>query len=136
MSDPHLLDAGARREGRHRLIARSATTLALQWIAFLLAPVTFFSHLQVAYALVPWSCARGTTLWLHVAGALSVALAAAGVALSWRVWSREGHDEPGEHGGPAPRGRLIALSGLMMGALFVLLLGGQWLAVWMVSPCQ
>lgn len=63
--DPRLLDANARREGRERIVVPSATSLAAQWTGFFLAPATFFAHLQVAYVLVPWSCARGNLLWLH-----------------------------------------------------------------------
>lgn len=134
--DPALLDANANREERGRVRASSATSTAAQWTAFLVAPAAFFAHLQLAYVLVPWSCVRGTHLWLHVAGALSVALALAGLLLSWRVWAREGHDAPGEAGGPAPRARFLALCALMMAALFVLLLAVQWAQVFVISPCQ
>lgn len=134
--DPALLDATAQRRGRTRLRARSATSLPAQWTAFLLAPATFFVHLQVAYVLVPWSCVRDTRLWLHATGAASVALALLGTLLAWRVWSREGHHAPGEGGGPAPRARFVALCALAMGALFVVLLAVQWAQVFVISPCQ
>jgi hypothetical protein len=134
--DPRLIDADAPRVGRKRIVRHPATSLAAQWTGFFLAPATFFAHLQVAYVLVPWSCARDSHLWLHVAGALSVLLALVGTAVAWTVWAREGGGEPGQHGGPSPRARFLAVSGVVMSAMFALLLAGQWVAVFIISPCQ
>jgi len=138
--DRALIDASANREGRDRERVQSATSLPMQWTGFLLAPVTFFAHLQVAYVLVPWSCARGGTLWLHVAGASSVVLAAIGTVVAWMVWTREsdddGHDAPGQHGGPRPRARFLAVTGFAISAMFVLLLAAQWAAAFFLSPCS
>ena len=134
--DPRLIDAAARREGRERIIVHPATSLTSQWTGFFLAPLTFFAHLQVAYVLVPWSCARGTHLWLHVAGAVSVILALVGTFVAWSVWMGEGGGEPGQQGGPSPRARFLAVTGFVMSAMFALLLAGQWAAVFIISPCQ
>ena len=139
-SGPAPIDASANREGRHRERVYPATSLAMQWTGFFLAPVTFFAHLEVAYVLVPWSCMRSNTLWLHVAGFASVFLAAIGTAVAWMVWTREsdddGHDAPGQHGGPRPRARFLAVTGFVMSAMFVLLLAAQWAAALFLSPCQ
>jgi hypothetical protein len=134
--DPRLIDADARREGRKRVIAHPATSLATQWTGFFLAPATFFAHLQVAYVLVPWSCARDNRLWLHVAGALSVLLGVIGTTIARTVWLREGGGEPSQHGGPTPRARFLGVCGCVMGAMFTLLLLGQWAAVFILDPCQ
>jgi hypothetical protein len=134
--DPRLIDASANREGRERIITHPATSLAAQWTGFFLAPATFFAHLQVAFVLVPWSCARGNHLWLHVAGALSVLLAIVGTVVAWTTWAREGGGEPGQDGGPSPRARFLAVTGFVMSAMFVLLLAAQWAAAFIISPCQ
>lgn len=134
--EPHLIDASAGRVGRGRVPVLSATSTASQWRAFFLAPATFFAHLQLAYVLVPWSCARHTQLWLHLTGLLAVALAALGTFLCWRVWATEGREPPGQAGGPAPRARFVALTGMAMGGLFVILLAAQWAASLFLSPCQ
>ncbi len=110
--------------------------LAGQWIGLFLAPTVFFAHLQVTYLLVSWACATGTTLWLHVAGVIGVLLAAAGTAVAWVTWQRIGRHAPGEAGGPGPRARLLAVTGLGTSAMFVLLLLGQWVPVFFLSPCQ
>lgn len=138
VNEPPLPDASAIRRGRDRVRAHGATSLAMQWTGFFLAPAAFFAHLQVAYVLVPWSCMRDNRLWLHVAGAVSVLLALTGVAVAWTVWSREsdaGLEAPGEHGGPRPRARFLAVAGVVMSAMFALLLAAQWAAALFLSPC-
>ena len=134
--DPRLIDASAHRDGRKRIVVHPATSLATQWTGVLLAPAAFFAHLELAYVLVPWSCARSDHLWLHVIGALSVLLALAGTVVAWTVWTREGGGAPGQHGGPTPRARFLGVSGFVMSAMFVLLLAAQWAAAFIISPCQ
>ena len=119
--------------------------LAEQWLGMLFAPAVFFAHLQVAYMLVPWACATGGHVWIHVAGVASVVLAAVGALFAWRAWDRVGRDAPGEAGHvttsdgerePVPRARLLGAVGLGMSAMFVLLLLAQWVAAFVISPCQ
>ena len=107
-----------------------------QWVGLFLAPTVFFAHLQVTYLLVPWACETQTTLWLHVSGVVSVLLAAAGTAVAWLTWARIGRHAPGETGGPRARARLLAISGFVMSAMFVLLLLAQWATAFFISPCQ
>ena len=110
--------------------------LAGQWIGLFLAPAVFFVHLQVTYLLVSWACATGTTLWLHVAGVVGLLLTIAGAAVAWLTWVRVGRHAPGDEGGPGPRARLLAVSGLGTSAMFVLLQLAQWVPVFFMSPCQ
>jgi hypothetical protein len=110
--------------------------LAAQWIGLLLAPATFFAHLQIAYVLVPWACLHDGDVWLHVVGVVSVVLALIGALVAWRLWDRTGRDAPGEGGGALPRARFLALVGVCVSALFVLLLAVQWIAAFFISPCQ
>jgi hypothetical protein len=110
--------------------------LSLQWIGLLFAPAVFFVHLQVAYVMVRWACIRDGAIWIHVLGAFSVVLAAAGMWAAWRVWSEAGGDAPGEGGGAQPRARFLGVCGLLTSAMFVLLLAAQWVAAFFISPCQ
>ena len=107
-----------------------------QWIGVFLAPAVFFAHLQVTYVLVPWACVRNGEPWIHLAGALSVVLAAVGAFVAWHTWRRGGHDDPGEAGGVMPRTRLMGVLGLGLSLMFVLLLLGQWMTAFFLSPCQ
>jgi hypothetical protein len=127
---PH--DAERRRHGHDG--ARSS--LFAQWTGLFLAPAAFFAHLQIAYVLVPWSCATGDRLWLNVVDAVSVILALVGTAIARRVWTTDDLGQNGGAGGPSSRARFLGITGAVMGATFVLLLAAQWAAAWIISPCQ
>jgi hypothetical protein len=129
----------ATREPERRAHAddlRASPRLAAQWVGLLLAPATFFAHLQGAYVLVPRACRYDASVWLHVVGVASVLLAAAGTLVAWRVWEDAGRHETTETGGPLPRARFLGVVGFVMSAMFVLLLLAQWVAGFVISPCQ
>ncbi len=110
--------------------------ITAQWIGLLLAPAAFFTHLQLGYVLVYRACRYHTDLWVHVAGATSVALAAFGTWTAWRVWTRTGRTTSIEEAGAVARARFLGITGFGSGALFVLLLLSQWMAAFVLSPCQ
>jgi hypothetical protein len=116
------------------VVSRPST--AAQFVGLLLAPATFFAHLQGAYVLVPRACRYHADVWLHVVGVASVVVAAAGTWVAWRVWDASGRHESTEPGGPLPRARFLGVSGLGVGSLLTLLLLAQWLAAFVISPCQ
>lgn len=109
---------------------------AVQWVGLLLAPAAFFTHLQLGYVLVYRACRSHTNVWVHLAGATSVALAALGTWTAWRVWARAGRTTSVEGADAAARARFLGLAGLGTGALFVLLLVAQWMTAFVLSPCQ
>jgi hypothetical protein len=120
----------------HERELEAAPPLARQWLGLLLAPATFFAHLQGAYVLVPRACRYHADVWLHVVGVASVVVAAYGTWLAWRVWSDAGRDGSTEPGGPLPRARFLGLTGTGVGALLTFLLFWQWIAAFFISPCQ
>jgi hypothetical protein len=123
-----------RDDTRHESIDERAPVA--QWVGFFLAPAVFFAHLQIAYVIVPWACARRGDAWFHVVGVLSVVLSLAGAIVAWRVWQRVGRDEPGEGSGALPRTRFVAVTALGMSTLFTLLLVVQWVAGFFITVCQ
>ena len=116
------------------VVSRPST--AAQFVGLLLAPATFFAHLQGAYVLVPRACRYHADVWLHVVGVASVVVAAAGGWVAWRVWTEAGRGESTEPGGAVPRARFLGLTGVGMSALLTLLLLAQWVAAFVISPCQ
>jgi hypothetical protein len=109
---------------------------ALQWIGLLLAPAAFFAHLQIGYLLVPWACVRDGRLWVHLLGALAIAMALAGVWAAWTTHARSDNAQPNDDPGAVPRTRFMGTVGLCMSGVFVLLLVAQWAAGFIISPCQ
>lgn len=110
--------------------------LLQQWTALLLAPATFLVHLQVAYMLVPWACGNDGHVWVHVAGALSVLLSAAGALVAWRLWGATRRGAPSEGADLPSRARFVAVSGLVTSLAMTLVLVVQWVAVFVYSPCE
>jgi hypothetical protein len=116
--------------------SRDERAPALQWIGLLLAPAVFFAHLELAYVLVPWACVTKGQLWVHVSGAAAILLAFAGAVAAWRVHARTENAQPNDGAGSVPRTRFLGTVGICMSAAFVLLLIAQWVAGFVISPCQ
>ena len=134
---------GNQRELRREVLGHGREPArVLQWIGFLLAPAAFFVHLQVAYVLVPWSCATQNVLWQHLVGFIAVVLALLGAAAAWvtRARTREAGDHPRGHPveGPGPlfRTRFLANTGLGVSALLALILFMQFIAGFFITVCQ
>jgi hypothetical protein len=116
--------------------SREERAPVLQWVGMLLPAATFFTHLQVGYVLIPWSCTMRQEIWIHVVGVASVILAALGTMAAWRTWMRGGHEVPGEGAGSLPRTRFLGAVGLGTGATFTLILFAQWIAAFFIGVCQ
>jgi hypothetical protein len=100
------------------------------------APLAWFLDLQVSYASVKWVCEhdlRALQLLLPLA---SVALLGCGAALSWSAFNavRERASEDGAL--LADRNYFLALGGLMMSALFALLIVNSYFGRVLLSPCE
>jgi hypothetical protein len=113
---------------------RSSVLFAL-WMGVLLAPFSFLLNLQISYALVPWACAAGHIFWLHLASAGTFLLAMLGAFTAWRSWQKTGRELQSEGGNPVARSRFMAITGLMMSALFSLVILAQWIANFILDPC-
>lgn len=107
-----------------------------QWVGMFLAPAVFAVHLQVTYNVIPWACVRGGDLWVHAIDIAAVLLSLAGTIVAWRVWRRLGRDAPGEGGGSLPRTSFLGVCGLGFSATVTLVLFGQWITAFYISPCQ
>jgi len=116
--------------------SRDEPAPSLQWIGLLLAPATFFAHLQLAYVLVPWACVRGGALWVHLVGLAAILLALGGALAARRVHGRAENTQPNDGAGSVPRTRFLGTVGLCTSAFFALLLTAQWVAGFFISPCQ
>ena len=127
----HIDPAWARARAPHE------PSLAAQWLGVLLAPAAFIAHLEIGYVLVYRACRYDATEWLHVVGVASVLLAALGTWMAWRVMSGapEGPAD-GEGGDARSRARFFGIVGLGVSGLLTLLLITQWVAAFVIHPCQ
>jgi len=106
------------------------------WVGLLLPPIAFLINLEVAYALVPPACSSGNELPMHLVHLASLLLAVFAGVTAWRWWKLRGATWPGEKGDPVDRSRFMAGTGLLVSALFVLIILAQWIPTLVLDPCQ
>jgi hypothetical protein len=113
-----------------------ARHIRMLWGGLLLPPAAFLANLEIAYALVPAACAARDTVLLHLVNAASLAVALAGGLIAWRSWNTVGRLWPNGEAGPIGRSRFLAAVGVSLAVLCVLVIVAQWLAVFLLDPCQ
>ncbi len=114
---------------------RTHRGLVLEWLGVLLGPFAFLLHLQVNYALVPVTCLhRLGAMPLHLAAAATFALTGVALLAALRTRRRagEGHEE---EAGRTARARFMGLLGLLVSALFLIVMLAQWLPIFLIDPC-
>ena len=104
----------------------------------LLGPVVWLVCLQLLFALVPWACHASRTPAPYVIPALGVAamlVSAAAIWLAWRAWREVESAAPAD---PTSEGRIrmLALTGLGSGALFVLVALAVTIPTLVLGPCD
>lgn len=116
-------------------VAPGGTSNFALWFGMLGGATAWLIHLQAAFVLVPWYCARHQTWPLHL---LTIALLGftfvAGV-VSVSEWRRS----PRAHEyleARADRARFMAVLGALLSALFFLVILAQWIPVFVIDPCQ
>jgi hypothetical protein len=106
------------------------------WVGLLLAPIAFLINLEVAYALVPTACASHHELPVHLVHLACFLLTLYGLLTARRCWKDTGATWPGEGGDPLARSRFLAGIGLLVSAMFVLVIVAQWIPSFVLDPCQ
>ena len=103
------------------------------WIAVLGSAVVWFIQLNASYSLVMWACASGKQWTLHAASVLFLVLAAVPGWIAWQQWVAAGSGER-ESAGDGRR-RFMAMLGLLLTALFVLLILAQAIPSFFFDAC-
>jgi hypothetical protein len=106
------------------------------WVGLLLAPIAFLINLEVAYALVPTACSSRNELPVHLTHVACLLLTLYGLLTAWRSWQLTGAIWPGEAGDPLARSRFMAGTGMLVSAMFLLVIMAQWIPTLVLDPCQ
>lgn len=80
--------------------ARSWRGILISWIVMLGPPLAWAAQLGIAYALINWSCERGSTAVMHGLTGVLLALAIAATLFGWREWLHWRRAKPHEHWRP------------------------------------
>ncbi|HET7322116.1 MAG TPA: hypothetical protein VFI96_06450, partial [Longimicrobiaceae bacterium] len=122
----------AHAKTRQEVELSSTRRLVLLWAGVLTGPAVFLIQLQVNYTLVTLACSRARP-WLHLSAITALLLTLGAGAIAWRDWRYTGGGWPGDGGGTVPRSRWLSMLGMLMSALFALVLLVQWLFIVLVG---
>jgi hypothetical protein len=106
------------------------------WAGVFGGPLAWFASQQASYALVPWACHGGPIIAIHLVNLGALLLVAMAGAIAWRDWRRAGLDDSDELGPPAGRARFLGLVGLLLSALFGLVIIAQATGALFFGPCE
>ncbi len=105
------------------------------WIAVLGAAIIWLIQMQTSYSLVVWTCSIQRNWPLHVISACFLVTAAVPGFIAWREWRQAAVGETErETSGPGRR-RFMAMLGLMVTAIFLLLIVAQAIPSFFFNPC-
>lgn len=105
------------------------------WTGVLAGPLVWAADQQARYFLATYACTTAR-LVLHLLTLISLLLIAGAAFAVWRSWRRAGGGWPDSGGGAVSRSRFMAVTGLLLCALFALLVIAQWLPAVFYSPCE
>ncbi|HEX3130972.1 MAG TPA: hypothetical protein VH394_26800 [Thermoanaerobaculia bacterium] len=99
-------------------------------------PLIWAAQQQASYALTPSACAAGAEGWLHLISLAALVAVLATAFLSHRDWKRlpEGSTDEGMPG--ASRSRFLALSGIVIGLFFALVIVATDVPNWILGACS
>lgn len=106
------------------------------WTGILTGPVVWLVSFEINYALAPWACVTEQKAALYFVSLLALIVSAASGILAWREWKQLGGEWPGEGGGAIPRSRIMALSGMVLSAMFCLVIIAQAVPELMLGACD
>lgn len=109
--------------------------LLLQWTGLLAGPIAWGLHMQTNYSLVPWVCKNGGEVWIHLVTILALLITVGGAAASWLGW-KEGEEETSDEASTHSRAYFMGALGLLISALFFLLIIAQEIPSFFFHPCQ
>lgn len=109
---------------------------AALWTGVLAGPIVWLLSFEANFALAPWACTFDAKLALYIISVIALLLAAASGLLAWRQWKELGQEWPGEGGGALPRSRIMAIGGVLLSAMFFLVILAQSIPEVVLGACQ
>jgi hypothetical protein len=108
----------------------------LLWTGVLAGPAVWLMSFEANFALAPWACIFQAKLALYVISLVALALCAASGMLAWRQWTELGREWPGGAGGALPRSRIMAIGGVLLSAMFFIVVLAQAIPEVLLEACE
>ena len=106
------------------------------WTGVLAAPIVWLISFEANFALAPLACTLETKLALYIISICALALAAGSGLLAWKQWKELGQEWPGEGGETISRARIMAVGGVLMSAMFFLVILAQAIPEVLLGACE
>jgi len=106
------------------------------WVGLLLSPLVWAAQMQTIYLTSEWACYAKDYTWNHAVAITSLVLSAFGVWVAFSEWKATGGGTEDETSNADSRRRFMTVLGMLLGALFTLLIFAQWLPTLMEVPCS
>jgi len=106
------------------------------WLAVLAGPTVWLLSFLANFALAPWACAFGWKPALFAVTIAALAITAGAGLLAWKIWRQVGIEMPGESGGAVGHERSLSLAGVLLSAMFLLVIIAQAVPNIVLGACQ
>lgn len=105
------------------------------WVALIVAPLLAIIDQSVAFALVGWSCAHQTTIWIHVTHAAFLVAAGLCAGFAWPELRRTEAVAIASTTISISQRRFLAGIAASTAVISTLAIAAMWLPTWMIAPC-
>ncbi|HEX4667304.1 MAG TPA: hypothetical protein VH207_11950 [Chthoniobacterales bacterium] len=108
---------------------------AALWVAVLGSAVVWFVQMQTSYSLLKWACSIQRNWPLHLLSAVFLILGAVPGVIGWKEWRANAGSSTERKSAGAGRRRFMAMLGMMLTAIFLLLIFAQAIPSFFFDPC-
>ncbi|HEX3684184.1 MAG TPA: hypothetical protein VHU83_16745 [Bryobacteraceae bacterium] len=106
------------------------------WTGVLAGPFVWLLSFQANFTLAPWACEFNTKIALFLVTLVALVLVAGSGWLAWREWTELGKALPDNAAGALGRSRIMALGGVLLSAMFFVVILAQAMPELILGACE
>ena len=106
------------------------------WTGILAGPIVWLLSFVANFALAPWACIFQAKLALYIVSLIALILSVGSGAVAWTQWGQLGRKWPDEGGSVVCRSRGLAVAGVLLSAMFCLVIIAQSVPEIILEACQ
>ena len=106
------------------------------WLSIFAGPAAWAVDLLLSYSLVQWTCGGGPPMVLHLISVFSLAVIGAGAFAGWQSLRAVPEGAPSDGSQPDQRAYFMASLGLVMCALFAVIVVASAIPRWILDACH